>query len=481
VVSKQIAADKVRPDLTIEKWPAIWRPANSRGKPNTRTLQRKVTLRNGGLATARVEIGFTQLGNLTTEDQKTYYGLIKQWENKGRSSDYTFFSIRKLARILKKPWGTNVIESTTESLRRLRTTPFAWTNSYHDGQTGEDVEILDTFTILSELKIIRHKSDGHVTREAGYFRFHDMMMKNLLANHTKPVLLDVILGFRSEIAQLLYSHLDLMLARNDHYERRTKELFDDLGLHGTSYRNRSDRRRKLDRAVAELQDIPLSTGVLASAVIKKTKDSKDYKVVFRKAKRAQLSDTSTSNTRVEVRYSQTSPHQDQEVMTSQAGELVSHFYKVFHRIDKPYPMPREVAQATSLIARHGFERAKYIVDFSHGAADRTNYSPQTFGGILQYTSRGLADFDYYERLKEIGRSEEASRVAREQQDRAERAAVDERLKSLSEGEYQRLYETVKRDFAAKFPLLAAIRGNLFESAIRARMAEILDRGDAPQL
>lgn len=471
-----IPADRVRSDLAIEKWPAIWRPANSRGEPEVRTLRRSVTRQDGTSSNSAVEVGFTQLGNLTTEDQKTYYGLLKQWQEKGRPSDYTFFSIRKLAKILKKPWGTNVIDATTESLRRLRTTPFVWTNSYHDSRTGEEMEILDTFTIISELKIVRRKSDGHVTKESGYFRFHDMVLSNLLANHTKPVLLDVILNFRSEIAQLLYGHLDLMLARRDQYERRTKELFEDLGLHGSAYRNRSDRKRKLERAITELRGAPLSTGVIASASVQKTKDSKDYKIVFRKTSRASLSQSD------QPREGSASFHislvrASGSELTRDAAALVSYFHRVFHRVENAIAMPREIAQAISLIAQHGFVRAKYVVDFSYGAAEQTNYSPHTFGGILHYVSRALADFDYYERLREIGRRELVVSVAQEEQDRTERTAIDESLRALSEEAYKDLYETTRAEFASRFPSAMAAKPSLFEFAIKAKMAETISRGE----
>lgn len=468
--------DNVRSELTIEKWPAIWRPAKSPHEPQTRTFQRSITLKDGGARTAKVEVGFTQLGNLTTEDQKTYYALIRQWESKSKPPDFTFFSIRKLARVLKRRWGTNVIQSITESLRRLRTTPFAWTNSYRDSTTGEEVEVLDTFTILSDLKIVRRKSDGHVTHEAGYFRFHEMMLKNLLANHTKPVRFDVILSFKSEIAQLLYTHIDLMLARNDHYERRSIELFDDLGLQGKAYRNASDRKRKLERALAELRNVPLSTGIVASATVERTKDQKDYKVVFSKAKRDRISHSNASKRLSKPIEKNHNP--EEAPLSAQAKVLVSHFHGIFHGPDRPSPRPKEIAQAVGLIARYGFESARYIVEFSREAAEETNFAPQTFGGILQYESRAIAELNYYDRLREIGREQLAARQAADPEATAEEKVLHDRLESLSDPEYRRLYDFVRQDFAARFPRVMAIRPKLFESAIKVKMADMLDRGES---
>lgn len=41
---------------------------------------------------------------------------------------------------------------------------FMCSNAYRDSGTGEKLEALDTFTILADLKIVRHKRDGHATK-----------------------------------------------------------------------------------------------------------------------------------------------------------------------------------------------------------------------------------------------------------------------------------------------------------------------------
>ena len=144
------------------------------------------------------------------------------------------------------------------------------------------------FNILADLKIIKRRVDGHITREAGYFKFNDFILKNIFNNYSKPVLLEVVLSFKSEIAQLLYTHLDLMLARRTTYERKTRELFDDLGLDGKAYRNVSNRVQKLKPALEELTGVRLSTGFIVSATLEKTADGKDYKIVIVKDSQQQL-------------------------------------------------------------------------------------------------------------------------------------------------------------------------------------------------
>ena len=223
------SVEKIRPDLNLEKW-SIWQPSKSKSKPRERIFQREIVLPDGKKVSAEVEVGFTNKGALTTEDQKTFYALIKIWEDKGRPTEQTYYSSRGLARALHKGWGTNVIDATDQSLLRLRMTPLIWRNSYHDSARKDVIEQLDPFNILSDLKVIRRKTDGHITQEYGYFKFNDFILTNLLNHYTKPLLLDVVLGFKTELAQILYTHLDLIMARRDHYERKTKELFEDLGF-----------------------------------------------------------------------------------------------------------------------------------------------------------------------------------------------------------------------------------------------------------
>ncbi len=273
--------EKIRAELNIEKWPAIWRPASSNSKTTVRVLERELKDPEGNLTRSRVEVGFTQWGTLTTEEQKMFYALVKQWEDSGKPEAQVFFSDRTLQRLLKKKWGTNVIEAITKALRKLRATPIEWTNSYHS-KTEEGVVLKDRkiFNILSELRIVEREVDGSTNKALGYFKFDDQILQNLLNNYTKPLLLDTILGIQSEIGQLLYVHVDLMLARKDFYERRSKELFQDLGLTNPEYERQYERKRKLEKALAELVGLPLSTGILKIARVEKTNDKQDYKVVF---------------------------------------------------------------------------------------------------------------------------------------------------------------------------------------------------------
>jgi len=401
--NKSVTVEKIRPELNLEKW-SIWQPSKSKSPPKERIAEREITLQGGNKLTATVEIGFTQRGELTTEDQRTYYALVKQWEESGRPDHYTFFSLRHLSRTLRKKWGTNVITALTESLIRLRTTPFIWKNSYNDAATKETIRILDTFNILSDLRIIRREQDGIVNKEVGYFKFNDFTLKNLRANHTKPVLLDTVLSFRSEVAQILYTHIDLILADKMQFERRSLELFSDLGLRGKAYRNPSNRKQILMPALKELEGAFLSTGMISLATLERTKDDKDYKVVFKKSRRlltaSSVEEIHESRGLVQPPKPVPGAEFGKEPISSEAKELVAYFYSLFQpEVQKIYFNSKAIDQAISLIASLGNERSRFVVKFSAKVAPQTNYNPQTFGGILQYTSRAMAEFDESEQTK----------------------------------------------------------------------------------
>jgi hypothetical protein len=393
--ARKTTVEKIRPDLNLEKW-SIWQPSKSKTKPRERIFKREIMLPDGRKVSAEVEVGYTQKGMLTTEDQKTFYALIKIWEEKGRPTEQTYYSSRGLARVLHKGWGTNVIESNDQSLLRLRMTPIIWRNSYHDSTRKDTIEQLDPFNILSELKVIRRKSDGHITREYGYFKFNDFILNNLLHNYTKPLLLDVVLGFKSELAQILYTHIDLIMARRDHYERKTKELFHDLGLDGESYAHPSKRRQALLKPLQELKGVRLTTGVIAAATLERTKDDSDFKMIIRKSAHMPMPDAVFGLDPGGV-FGASAPDEREagggSDLTNQAKELVAYFSKRFFNAENNYPSSKAINQAISLITRHGMDKAREVVDFAYREAHQTGFNIQTFGGILQYSARSVAEYD----------------------------------------------------------------------------------------
>lgn len=414
------------------------------------------------------------LGTLTTEDQKAYYTLVKIWEAAGRPREATFFSLQQLARVLKKKWGRNVNRSLIQSLTRLRTIGIIWTDSYYDNTAKKTKTAggkLIPFTILATLKIMQRKNDGHVTTASGYFKFDDDIQKNILDNHTKPVLIETVISFKSEIGQMLYSHLDLILADKTIYERRGKELFDDFRLEGIRYRDRAHRRQVLEKACKELQGLPLTTGRIVSAALEQTKDGKDDKIVIRKGSLATLpqtepiepptqlatpdpqSDRGESESEINNQLVISDTTKDQ--ISAHAEDLLKHFYRLFHKLtdDDIRLTSKALDQAISLIANHGPEKAAYIVDYAHQEAPKTKFEIQAFGGILQYERRALAHYDYRQvqaAAQKASRIETEARVRQElqrvSQDEQARENAKAYLAQLSDEEHQALYNQALTEF-----------------------------------
>ena len=435
----------VRPDRNLERWP-IWEPANSHNIPKARLIQREMLLPDGRRAAAAVKVGFTERGVLTTEDQKTFYALIKLWEDLGKPKGRIPFSRQQLSRILKRSWGKNVNHALTESLMRLRFTPFVWERSFFDFQKDATEEHIDTFNILSELQLNRRSVAGNTRSEGSTFEFNERLLSNLLAGYTRPVYLDTILSFRSELAQILYTYLDLVLYDKPVFERRTLALFQDLGLDNPAYKYPSKRAQALEIALKELQGAPLPSGTLTSVRLERTVDDKDFKLVAVKTKvkkpRGRTKGKETPEylppvvatlfseeegiweetpipslsqrpaakpqetlakppqmptVRPPVSSSEKSPARTVKPSSEdweEGREQARHFYQVFFKTgDTAKPTPKELKQAAEHVVRLGEERARYLVQFAYREAKLTKFPIQTYGGILQYETRAIAEFD----------------------------------------------------------------------------------------
>ena len=465
--------EKIRSELNIEKWPAIWQPAKSKNRPALRTMEREMTADDGSRVVSRVEVGFTQLGTLTTEEQKLLYVLIKLWEDGGKPDAQVFFSTRALARMLKKKgWGTNVIDSLTKSLRKLRTIPVEWINSYFD-QTERGAVVVDRrpFTILGDLRIVERRQDGAVNSSLGYFKFDDHILSNLLHNYTKPVCIEEFFKLKSEIAQLVYSHVDLMLADKTKYERRTQELFNDLGLKNSEYQHMYERKRALERALAELQGIRLSTGILRTVLIEKTKDGKDYKVVFQKNVRIELDSAPvdamikpTAEIQNVIINNYTKP---KNPIVEQAETAVRFFPKTIHGLDNCQPLSKETSQALALVTQHGLENTKHIIEYAVRKAAETNFSMQHFGAVLSYASRAIAEMDH--RRSEPVTAKQA-RVIQPPIDQI-RQKGEQRLSVLTAEQYGVRAERTKAELISQNPFLARTwkDGGSHEKMVRGRI------------
>ncbi|MBL8193799.1 MAG: replication initiator protein A [Blastocatellia bacterium] len=370
----------VRPELNLEKWP-IWVPAQSRSKPKLRVLERKRVLDDGSFIINKVEINPSlKYGNLTTEDQKVWYGLLKLWEQAGKPQKLVF-SLSQLAKVLGKTWSLNTFESLKKSLLRLRISTFSWENSYYDSKSGQTLEVLDLFNILTDLHLAKVKDEHKINNEQCYCQFSDYLYDNLLNNYTKPVFFDTILKIKSGVAQLIYKYLELVMHNKTYYERNSEKLFNDICLEGEEYKFASIRKRVLLIAIEDLKRIPFSGGALEVS-IEETIDKIDWKLVVRKFPVKSETD--------KVRKIKAIAKMD-EVVKEEAlkEEVLNYFLERFGlRRDAT---KAELEKAEELIKTHNldFEKAKHIIDFAKCSAIETNYKPKNFNGIVQYVGEAL--------------------------------------------------------------------------------------------
>jgi hypothetical protein len=374
----------VRPELNLEKWFAIWTPTKSKSKPKLKVLEKKVTLEDGSFTVNQVIINPSlQYGNLTTEDQKVWYGLLLLWEQAGKPQ-VLVFSLRELARVLGKSWSVKTYESLKKSLMRLRISTFSWINSYYDSTTNQTLKLLEMFNIIMKLNLAEI-IDGHtVNSEKCTCEFDTTLYQNLLKNYTKPIYFNEILKLKSGVAQLIYKYLELVMHDKTYYERNSENLFDDIGLDDDEYKFVSARKRILLAAIEELKEIPFPGGILHVS-IEQTVDKSDWKLVVKKipievGKPKKLSKPKE-------------PKQEPVKNTlSLQEEILSYFIERFGL--RREPSKAEIETAKELIKSYqlNFEMAKQIVDYSKSAAAETNYKPQNFSGIIQYVGIALEQY-----------------------------------------------------------------------------------------
>ncbi len=446
VQHQQLATEtvqKIHPEVNMEKW-AFWKPSKSPDKTlKLQIIERTVRLADGSTLTSKVQVGFTERGSLTTEDRKIYYALIKIWEEQGRPDGLVPLSLRRLAAELNKKWGSNVIAALTESLLRLRLTPFTWENSYYNAHSKETEHLLTAFTTLSELKIIQRKRDGHVTREGGHFRFNEHILRNLLHHHTKPFYLSTLLKLKTEIAQLLYAYVDLIMADKMHYERCSAGLFQELGLKAKAYRKPSNRKQKLLKALRELQGVRLSSGILNDVRLVRTKDQKDYKVVFRKCPETKEPTPYPSQERNCAGSLQSSLSlkggggglvKDNHTPPSHkmARDLVVGFHQAL-QCPNHQPTDRELDQAAALIVSHGVDAARAIVNFALAEAKKTGFQMCTFGAITQYVTQAVQHIATRQKTRKLTQQQLQQSVAKVLAEEAQECVeLDAYYTSLSE-------------------------------------------------
>lgn len=110
-----------------------------------------------------------------------------------------------------------------------------------------------------------------------------------------------------------------------------------------------------------------------------------------------------------------------EGTTTPQVELVAYFHRKARHPDTQDAIPKELAQAKDLLAAHGFDACRSIVDFAIEKAAETNFKVRHFGAVLAYVPEAIAALDRTRLRKRRAederrrRDEETARIAAERE------------------------------------------------------------------
>ncbi len=157
-------------------------------------------------------------------------------------------------------------------------------------------------------------------------------------------------------------------------------------------------------------------------------------------------------------------------------DLVKHFHRLARgKSDyQPGEGSRELVQAAALLAKHGVEKARHIVEFAIREAKKTNFQMRMFGAVLQYADDAI---DAYEKRigAEQGREgKEQSEASQLQGELDEYQRAEQKLDSLSEDEFKALYDRIRTDLLTHHAeTIRRFDGAALEATIRAGMLKSL--------
>jgi len=268
----------IRADINFEKWSVF----TTRRQGSGRTLQR--TNSQGLIQTVHVSpwVDNGKQYTLTASECKLMYVLYNIWQNASCALDKPiFFSFKQLADELGLKWSGEASKHIKRWLLNLRGVMIKFENCYKISKNDEIMKTTEMMTIISHLKIFeRYKRNSQDPYFAySEFQFHPLILQSLHSNFAKPLRLDVIRNFKSDIAVILYRWLDLMLFKQEMIERELKKLAKELGLEDLRYDNFVTQVRN---AATELAGKELVTGKIGYCQVEPMSTGNGWKLAVKK-------------------------------------------------------------------------------------------------------------------------------------------------------------------------------------------------------
>lgn len=104
-----------------------------------------------------------------------------------------------------------------------------------------------------------------------------------------------------------------------------------------------------------------------------------------------------------------------------AIDLVSYFHEKIGGSAGRQPTPRELSQASAILAEHGGARARFIVDYAVQKAEETRFRMRHFGALQSYVSEGALAFEGAEKARRRREADQRKQRDEDQRREAERA------------------------------------------------------------
>lgn len=275
----------IRPDINIGKW-AGWLFSSPWAKDLDRPKKKHwETVIDGQAINASVTVTpAVDSIRPTMTSMRVFYGLIRLWQEAGMPADGVVnFSARMLANVIGLKWaGSDTAEKIARHIEILKTTNINWRRSFQTGSITEENN--DNMSLLARTSYT-NRSD--MTRREAFtsmqkVRIDQDLVENMIAGKTKPFPDKVFLSIANDTVAKLYSLLDSYLSKKNNWERLGLELIqDELELAGARYEKRNIRKALLKDFVAELNGLPISSGVIY-VTIEPSRAKKDDKLVVKK-------------------------------------------------------------------------------------------------------------------------------------------------------------------------------------------------------
>ncbi|SRR5579871_294204 len=165
-----------------------------------------------------------------------------------------------------------------------------------------------------------------------------------------------------------------------------------------------------------------------------------------------------------------------------AIELVQYFHRRVRGIEN-YELPprsKEGMQADEILAAHGKDAARFVVEYAAQQAERTKFSMRVFGAIAQYIPEGIAAYQRRNRVADANRRREHAIEEEKRQAEVVYQRGKAALGALPAAARTALHDEIKAEYQAKYPRVGESQfvERMIERAMIARLARPDSTGQA---